>query len=63
MSTRVTTYKVPNQAAVDKLQRADHDKKRHETVEQLHPLRRLVDVFAPHAVHDLVGIDVSAFGA
>lgn len=50
------THKVARDHAVDELQDADGDEEGEEGVEQLDALRRLVDVFLPHALADLLQV-------
>ena len=40
-------YIIPHKHTIHKLQRAHHDQKRHEHVNQLHALRRGVEVVLP----------------
>ena len=41
------TYIIPNKHTIHKLQPAHHDQKRHEHINQLHALRRSVEVMLP----------------
>lgn len=54
------TYKVSNQDAVDELQRTDCNEKSHKAIQKLYSLRGLLDVFVPHALDNVLRIEIPA---
>jgi hypothetical protein len=54
--SEVNTHKVARNHTVHKLQHTDCHEEDEESVEQLHPLRRLVDVFVPDSQADVLQV-------
>jgi len=48
------TYEVPNNQAIQELQRAHHHQERQKGVQQLNTLRRLLQVVVPYALYDVL---------